>query len=65
MASRFFAGLPNTFLRGGVLLGAGVVFVESCLYNVDPGHRAVIFDRFEGIKKQVKGEGTHIRIPGI
>lgn len=33
--------------------------------TVDGGHRAVIFDRFAGIKKQVIGEGTHFFIPWV
>lgn len=32
---------------------------------VDGGHRAVIFDRFQGIKQDVVGEGTHFFIPWI
>lgn len=32
---------------------------------VDGGHRAVIFDRFSGIKKYVVGEGTHFFIPWV
>ena len=32
---------------------------------VDGGHRAVIFDRFSGIKDLVTGEGTHFFIPWI
>lgn len=32
---------------------------------MDGGHRAVIFDRFAGIKKQVIGEGTHFFIPWV
>lgn len=32
---------------------------------VDGGHRAVIFDRFQGIKQGVVGEGTHFFIPWI
>lgn len=45
--------------------GAGLVgFVgQECLYNVDAGERAVIFDRFRGVQKQAVGEGTHFRIP--
>jgi len=35
------------------------------LYNVDGGHRAVIFDRFVGIKNIVIGEGTHFIIPWV
>jgi hypothetical protein len=34
-------------------------------YLVDGGHRAVIFDRFQGIKQDVIGEGTHFMIPWL
>ena len=37
----------------------------SILITVDGGHRAVIFDRFTGIKPNVIGEGTHFLIPWI
>ena len=30
---------------------------------VDGGRRAVIFDKINGIQKNVVGEGTHFRIP--
>ena len=36
----------------------------ACLV-VDGGHRAVIFDRFQGIKPDVIGEGTHFMIPWL
>ncbi len=32
---------------------------------VDGGERAVIFDRFTGIKPNVVGEGTHFLIPWV
>lgn len=35
------------------------------LFLVDGGMRAVIFDRFVGVKKRVVGEGTHFFIPWI
>ena len=35
------------------------------LLPVDGGHRAVIFDRFVGIKPNVIGEGTHFLIPWV
>lgn len=38
---------------------------EMCLFNVDGGQRAVIFDRFQGVKGKVVGEGTHFMIPLI
>jgi len=39
--------------------------VNTALYNVDGGHRAVIFDRFAGVKPDVVGEGTHFLIPWV
>ena len=47
----------------GVAVLGGVV--NSALYNVDGGHRAVIFDRFAGVKDNVAGEGTHFIVPVI
>eukprot|EP00871_Galdieria_phlegrea_P000004 jgi/Galph1/1003/GphlegSOOS_G5848.1 len=35
------------------------------LYNVDGGHRAVIFNKVTGVQPKVYGEGTHVRIPFI
>ncbi|MPC74656.1 Prohibitin [Portunus trituberculatus] len=32
---------------------------------MDAGHRAVIFDRFVGVKQVVVGEGTHFFIPWV
>lgn len=41
-----------------------VLFFNS--YNlVDGGQRAVIFDRFSGVKDEVTGEGTHFLIPWV
>jgi len=44
-------------------LAGGVV--NQALFNVDGGHRAVIFDRFAGVKQFVVGEGTHFMIPWV
>ncbi|CAF1460636.1 unnamed protein product [Rotaria sordida] len=44
----------------GLTIASGVI--NSMLYNVDGGHRAVIFDRFQGVKLDVIGEGTHFMI---
>lgn len=38
---------------------------DMCLFNVDGGQRAVIFDRFQGVKEAVVGEGTHFMIPVV
>lgn len=40
-------------------------FFFCFFFSVDGGHRAVIFDRFSGVKKQVIGEGTHFFIPWV
>eukprot|EP00092_Neocalanus_flemingeri_P007443 GFUD01008039.1.p1 GENE.GFUD01008039.1~~GFUD01008039.1.p1 ORF type:complete len:274 (+),score=83.60 GFUD01008039.1:65-886(+) len=47
----------------GVALAGGIV--NSALFNVDGGHRAVIFDRFAGVRQEVVGEGTHFMIPWV
>lgn len=61
MASRLF----NLLGKVGVGLAVTGGVVNSALYNVDGGHRAVIFDRFAGVKREVVGEGTHFLIPWV
>jgi len=47
-------------------LAAGAITINTCLYNVDGGERAVMFDSLRGgILPDVIGEGTHIQIPVI
>ena len=52
------------------MLGLGVAGVGAlaygggnCLFNVEGGHRAVMFHRFGGVQKSVKAEGTHLIVP--
>lgn len=53
------------------LSNSAVALFASCIAvvwghpAVDGGQRAVIWDRFNGIKPKVIGEGTHFRIPLI
>merc|ERR1712241_369072 len=61
MASQIFTRIGQ--LGAGLALAGGVV--NSALFNVDGGHRAVIFDRFAGIKEHIVGEGTHFMIPWV
>ncbi|BFF94025.1 protein l(2)37Cc [Drosophila madeirensis] len=61
MAAQFFNRIGQMGLGVAVLGGV----VNSALYNVEGGHRAVIFDRFTGIKEHVVGEGTHFFIPWV
>jgi len=44
----------------------GAFTVNSCLYTVDGGQRAVMFDNLRGgIRPDVTGEGTHFMIPVV
>ncbi|GFR93101.1 prohibitin [Elysia marginata] len=51
--------------RVGLALAVTGGVVQSALYNVDGGQRAVIFDRFRGVQQEVVGEGTHFLIPWV
>lgn len=55
----------SSLAKLSAIVGIGAFTAENCLYNVDGGERAVIFDRFRGILPEPKGEGTHIKIPFI
>jgi len=61
MATQIFNRIGQ--LGFGLAIAGGVV--NSALYNVDGGHRAVMFDRFRGILPAVSGEGTHFMIPWV
>lgn len=45
------------------LIGAGLV--QSSIYDVRGGTRAVIFDRLQGVKEGVINEGTHFLVPWL
>ena len=59
------AQLLNRLGQLGVGLAVGGAVINSALFNVDGGHRAVIFDKFAGVKQAVVGEGTHFMIPWV
>ncbi|ESQ46882.1 hypothetical protein EUTSA_v10027882mg [Eutrema salsugineum] len=44
-------------------LGTAATVLNSSLFTVDGGERAVLFDRFRGVMDQTVGEGTHFLIP--
>ncbi|PVV01453.1 hypothetical protein BB560_004127 [Smittium megazygosporum] len=60
-----FPGAPKGLGIASVLIIAGVIGISESLYNVDGGHRAVIYSRIDGVKKYILSEGTHFRIPWI
>ena len=55
----------NVIARGAVGIGAGISLAQASMYNVDGGHRVVMFDRLFGVSRKVRGEGTHFRIPWV
>ncbi|XP_062505677.1 prohibitin-2-like [Corticium candelabrum] len=60
------AGAPKGLGTGATLLiGAGAALwgIKSSVYNVDGGHRAIIFSRLGGIQNRVYAEGLHFRVP--
>ncbi|TYJ52914.1 hypothetical protein B9479_006461 [Cryptococcus floricola] len=48
-----------------VPIAIGATVVQSSIYDVPGGYRAVLFDRFSGVKGQATGEGTHFLIPWL
>lgn len=61
MAQRAFGTLGKI----GIGLAVAGAVVNTALFNVDGGHRAVMFDRFRGVQDKVIGEGTHFLIPWV
>ncbi|GAQ86104.1 prohibitin or band 7 protein [Klebsormidium nitens] len=57
------AGAASRLLQLAVLGGLGVYGAANSLYNVEGGHRAIVFNRIVGIKDKVYPEGTHLMIP--
>ncbi|CAH2038997.1 unnamed protein product [Thlaspi arvense] len=53
----------SALLKLGAIGGLGVYAVTNSLYNVEGGHRAVMFNRVTGIKEKVYPEGTHFMLP--
>lgn len=65
---RMPAGGPAGLRAIGILTASAVGLSSAYrygLFNVDGGHRAVLFNRVIGVRENVYGEGTHMRIPFI
>ena len=50
-------------IGGGIAVAS--MIGKQMLFSVDGGQRALIFDRFSGIKDKIRGEGIHFAIPFI
>ncbi|KAI9070722.1 hypothetical protein K1719_027364 [Acacia pycnantha] len=57
-------GAPSSSLvKLGIYGGIGLYAAANSLYNVEGGHRAIVFNRVLGVKDKVYPEGTHFMIP--
>lgn len=54
--------LPSLGLAA--VVGTGY-FLYNCLFNVDGGHRAVMYRRTTGVSDTIYGEGTHLFVPWL
>ncbi|KAM7218757.1 SPFH domain / Band 7 family domain containing protein [Rhypophila decipiens] len=61
MAAQGLSSLYKFAVPGAI----AVSLASNAIYDVRGGSRAVIFDRFSGVKEQVVNEGTHFLIPWI
>lgn len=57
--------LLESLSRWAIPIAAGVSGLQYSMYNVEGGHRAVIFDRLRGVLPVAVTEGTHFVIPWL
>lgn len=55
----------NWMYRMAVPASAGVFLASNAMFDVKGGTRAVIFDRYSGVKQEVVNEGTHFLVPWL
>ncbi|KAI3740683.1 hypothetical protein L2E82_31153 [Cichorium intybus] len=55
----------KALITSGLLGGVGLFTASNTLYNVEGGHRAIVFNRLVGVKNKVYPEGTHVVIPWL
>jgi prohibitin 2 len=65
------ARIPSAPAGGGALVkaalvgGAGLYAALNSFYNVEGGHRAIVFNRIEGIKEKVSRPASTPRALGL
>ncbi|CAK9257808.1 unnamed protein product [Sphagnum jensenii] len=57
------SGPAGKLARLALIGGVGLYAAFNSLYNVEGGHRAIVFNRLVGVKDKVYPEGTHFMIP--
>jgi len=61
--SRVLSGVGGTLAKAAFGVGAAAIFFDNAVYTVDPGHRAILFDRKQGVLQKIKAEGAHFLVP--
>lgn len=56
-------GAASALAKLAVIGSVGIYGALNCLYNVEGGHRAIVFNRISGVKDMVYPEGTHLMVP--
>jgi len=64
MAGAIDANLGKLAKLGFGLAGLATI-PSSCLFDVDGGQRAIVFNLFSGVEEKVRGEGTHFKVPFV
>lgn len=64
MAAAIVDGLTK-FAKLSFGAGVAVGAFQACIFDVDAGHRAVVYNIFNVVEDRVRGEGTHLRIPYV
>ncbi|KAI7872474.1 band 7 family-domain-containing protein [Spinellus fusiger] len=59
------AAALQTIAKYAVPVSLAIGGIQSAMYDVQGGHRAVIFDRIQGVKPESVGEGTHFLVPWL
>merc|ERR1719352_491877 len=59
------ASVVSAALQTLVYGGAASYGLYNSLFNVEGGHRAIVYNRFVGVKDKVYAEGTHFMIPWV
>jgi len=58
-------GQLGNLMKVGFGLAGLTLIPSSCLFDVDGGRRAVVFNLFSGVEDKVRGEGTHFKVPFV
>lgn len=59
------ARLLGAVYRIAPVAAGGLILANQSIFDVKGGTRAVIFDRYSGVKEDVINEGTHFLVPWL